>query len=331
MEIFTRAERVRGEVISMGVHIAVVGSGRIGRPTAYTLFNERLADELSLADTKPGQAWAFGEELRHVAASLKYDIKINTYEEDEGVEGADLVVLCPGKPRIPGVQMDRRDLVGANAEIINYIAEVMPENNPDARWVVVTNPVDAMATLFKKVSGADYVIGTGDHPDTLRMRTKVSMDLGVPISKIEGFVGGEHGSAAHPLWSTIKAEGKPLEDYLSETGKTLDREAVIGYVRGVSKKVVDIIGGTEVGPAAGFRDIVRSIIEDRGETYSVAQSIEVPGIPEPVNVNIPTKVGKKLGPNIWDKLSDEDRSNIAEAAKAIYANYQTGMAAVGKA
>jgi malate dehydrogenase len=315
----------------MSAHIAVVGNGRIGRPTAYTLLGEQLADEFSLVDIKPGQAWAFGEELRHVAASLRYDVKINTYEENEGVKGADLVVICPGKPRIPGVMMDRRELVGANAEIINHIAEVMPRNNPEARWVIVTNPVDAMATLFKKVSGAVFVIGTGDHPDTLRMRTKIALELGVPISKIEGFVGGEHGSAAHPLWSTINVGGKPLAEFLSEYGKKLDREAVIGYVRGVSKKIVDIIGGTEVGPAAGFRDIVRSILEDRGEIYSVAQSLEIPGIPEPVNVNVPTRVGRELGPNIWDILSEEDKANIIDASKAIFTNYMTGMKAVGKA
>ena len=315
----------------MGTHIAFVGNGRIGRSTAYTLFNERLADEFSLVDVKPGQAWAFGEELRHVAASLRYDVEINTYEEDEGVTGADLIIVCPGKPRIPGVQMDRRELVGANAEIINFIAEVMPANNPDARWVIVTNPVDAMATLFKKVSGADFVIGTGDHPDTLRMRTKISMDLGVPVSKVDGFVGGEHGSSAFPLWSTIKVAEVPLDEYLTETGKELDREAIVSYVRGVSKKVVDIIGGTEVGPAAGFRDIVRSILEDRGEVYSVSQSLEMPGLPEPINVNVPTKVGKTIGPNIWDDLPRNERAYIIEASQAIYANYQTGLKAVGKA
>ncbi len=308
----------------MGSHIAVVGNGRIGRPTAYTLFNERLADEFSLVDVKPGLAWAFGEELKHVAASLRYDVKINTYEEDAGVTGADLVVVCPGKPRIPGVQMDRRVLVGANAEIINYIAEVMPPNNPDAKWVIVTNPVDAMATLFRKVSGADFVIGSGDHPDTLRMRAKLAMELGVPISKVEGFVGGEHGSSAYPLWSTVKIGEKPLDEYLSQTGKALDRESVVGYVRGISKKVVDIVGGTEVGPAAGFRDIVRSILEDRGEVYSISQPLELPGIPEAVNVNVPTRVGSTIGPNIWDQLTEEERANIVEAAKAIYSNYQTG-------
>lgn len=315
----------------MGLHIAVVGTGRIGRPTAYTLFNERLAEEFSVVDTKPGLAWAFGEELNHVAASLKYDVKINTYEENERVEGADLVVVCPGKPRIPGVQMDRRDLVAANAKIINHIAEVMPPRNPEARWVIVTNPVDAMATLFQRISGAKFVIGTGDHPDTLRFRTKLSRDLRVPVSGIEGFVGGEHGSAAYPLWSTVRIAGMTLDDYLSETGKTLDKGEAMEYVRGVSKKVVDIIGGTEVGPASGFRDVVRSILQDRGEVYSVAQPLKLLGLPEMVNVNVPTHVGLELGPNMWEMLPENEQANIVEAAKAIHANYITGLNAVGKA
>ncbi len=315
----------------MNAHIAVVGNGRIGRPTAYTIFSERLADEISLVDTKPGLSWAFGEELRHVAASLRYDIRINTYEEDEDVTGADLVIVCPGKPRIPGVKMDRRDLVAENANIVNYIAEVMPPRNPRAKWVIVTNPVDAMATLFKKVSGADFVIGTGDHPDTLRFRAKLAMDLDVRVSKVEGFVGGEHGSAAYPLWSTVKIDGKPLDDHLQEIGKGLDKDAVTGYIRGVSKKVVDIVGGTEVGPAAGFRDIVRSILQDRREIYSIADSVLLPGLPEAVNVSIPTHVGQKIGPSFWEELTEVEQRNIIVAAEVIHANYRMALETIGKA
>ena len=40
----------------MGTYVAVVGNGRIGRPTAYTFFNKRLADEFPLVDVKPVQA-----------------------------------------------------------------------------------------------------------------------------------------------------------------------------------------------------------------------------------------------------------------------------------
>lgn len=313
----------------MGFHIAVVGTGRIGRPTAYTLFNERLAQKISLVDIKPGLAWAFGEEMRHVAASLRYDVEINTYEEDERVCAADLLVVCAGQPRTPGVEMDRRELLGANARIIAYIAEVMPANNPGARWVIVTNPVDSMATLFKKVSREGFVIGTGNHADTIRFRARLAMDLGLPVSKVEGYIAGEHGSMAHALWSTVKIEGKPLEEYLEEKGKKLDREGAIQYVRGISKKVVDIVGATEVGPAAAFRDIIRSILQDRGEIYSIANSVQLPGLPEPVNVNIPLRVGQRLGPSLWDRLTTEEQDNIIQAARAIHENYLAGLKAVG--
>ena len=137
--------------------------------------------------------------MKHVVASLKYDVKINSYEDAQEVSGADLIVICAGKPRMSGTQISRRDLVMENAEIINYIAKVMPQHNHGAKYVIVTNPVDTMATLFRRVSKVNFTIGTGDHPDTVRFRIKLAMDLGVPVSAVKGYIDGEHGSAAYAL------------------------------------------------------------------------------------------------------------------------------------
>ncbi len=253
------------------------------------------------------------------------NVKINSYETDDGVSGADLVVVCPGKPRMPGVQQDRRDLATANAATIKQVAEDTVPKNPGAKWVVVSNPVDAMATLFKRLSREDFVIATGDYPDTLRFRTKLCMDLGVNVSEVEGFVGGEHGSAAYPLWSTTRIKGKTVDDYLADSHKTLDRENVVKYIRGISKQIVDVIGATEFGPAAGFRDVVRAILKDRRELMSVSTSIKFPELPEAVHVSVPTVVGSKIGPNIWDKLTLSEQADIKTAAKAIYGNYKLAL------
>ena len=67
------------------MHIAQIGTGRVGRPTAYTLLCEKLADTITVCDTKPGLAAAFAEELGHVAASIRLDIEINSCEKDEEV------------------------------------------------------------------------------------------------------------------------------------------------------------------------------------------------------------------------------------------------------
>ncbi len=311
------------------VHVAVVGNGRIGRPTAYSLLTAGLMDELSLIDIKPGLAWAFGEELKHAIASLNSDVKINTYDIDEGPHNADLIIVCPGKPRTTGVQQDRRDLATQNAVTIKKVAEAMTSNNPGAKYMVVSNPVDAMAMLFKKISKAEFVIGTGDYPDTLRFRSKLSMDLGMPVSKIQGFIGGEHGSAAYPLWSTTTVENTPIDEYLKVTKKKLDRENVVQYVRGVSKQLVDIIGATEFGPAAGFRDLASAILNDKKKLVSFAHPHRFQNLPEAVYCSVPTILGKQIGLSIWDKLTEEEQTNIETAAKAIYENYQIALESIG--
>ena len=79
-----------------------------------------------------------------------------------------------------------------------------------------------------------------------------------------------------------------------------------------------------MGLAAGLLDIVSSIMEDRGEVYSITQSLEMPVLPEHIKVHVPTNVGKSIGPNIRDDLPRNERANINEASQAIYANYQTG-------
>ncbi|MEM3503105.1 MAG: hypothetical protein QW134_02655, partial [Nitrososphaeria archaeon] len=73
------------------MHIAQIGTGRVGRPTAYTILCSKIADEITVCDIKPGLAKAFAEELKHASASLGIDVKINSCERDEDVSGADLI------------------------------------------------------------------------------------------------------------------------------------------------------------------------------------------------------------------------------------------------
>jgi malate dehydrogenase len=92
------------------LHIAQIGTGRVGRPTAYAIMCAGLADTLTLCDVKPGLAAAFAEELKHVTASIELDVEINSCEKDEEVTGADLILISAGEPRTPGTKMSRRDL-----------------------------------------------------------------------------------------------------------------------------------------------------------------------------------------------------------------------------
>ena len=307
------------------MHIAQIGTGRVGRPTAYTIMSARLADKLTVCDTKPGLARAFAEELKHVTASLNLDIEIVSCDKDEDVAGADIILISAGKPRTPGVVMSRRDLAVQNGQIIKHVAESTVSNNPDAKYVVITNPVDAMAMVCKKYSGAVFVISTGTNLESLRFRSRLAYSLGVPVSAVKGWAGGEHGKDAVILWSTVKVNDVPLEAYLKKTGKPLDKTGISSYMTEVSKTIVDDIGGTEYGPAVSFMGITRAIVKDTNEVLPVAAPTKFEGIPEPVFVSIPRKLGKTVGDSIFDVLPAEEKAGLREAAEAIYQNFRTAV------
>src|SRR5262249_57775152 len=56
-----------------------------------------------------------------------------------------------GAARKPG--MSRDDLIGINAKIIKAVAEALKQHAPKAFVIVVSNPLDAMVTLMKQVTG----------------------------------------------------------------------------------------------------------------------------------------------------------------------------------
>ena len=307
------------------MHIAQIGTGRVGRPTAYTIMTSELVDTLTLCDIKPGLAAAFAEELKHVTSSLKMDIEINSCEKDEEVRNADIILISAGEPRIPGVKMTRRDLATKNAKIIKDISEITAPRNPSAKYIVITNPVDTMAMVCKKYSKAKFVISTGTNLESLRFRSKLTKTLKVPSSKIQGWVGGEHGDAAIPLWSTTRIYNRQIDEYITSEKQLLDKKEIDSYIKQVSKFIVDNIGGTEYGPAASFRDITKAIVNNTNEVLSIAVPISFSEIPEPVFVGIPVHVGRNLRISLYDTLTKEEQLGIRKAGKAIYQTYMTAI------
>ena len=307
------------------MHIAQIGTGRVGRPCVYSIMCEKLADKITVCDTKPGLAAAFAEDLKHAAASLRLDVEINACDRDEEINGADVILVSAGEPRIPGVKMSRRDLAVQNAEIVKNISEATATKNSAAKYVVITNPVDAMAMVCKKYSKADFVISTGTNIESLRFRFKLAQTLGVPVSQVTGWVGGEHGDMAFPFWSTTKVFGLPFEEYAASKNQLLPKNEITSYVKTVSKFIVDNIGGTEYGPAASFRDIVNAIANNTGEILSISTPFRFAEISEPTFVGLPVHLGSNIGPSLYKNLIKSEQEDLTEAAKAIYQTYSKAI------
>jgi malate/lactate dehydrogenase len=303
------------------VHLAIVGTGRVGGEVAFSQVFERHLTKLSLVDIAPHVAQMTKEELCHAIASHSFDIEIDAYDDSSQVADADIIVIVAGFPRTP--EMSRRDLASKNAQIVKEIAEKTFPHNPNAWYFVITNPVDAMTTLVNQAIRAKRpVIGTGTNLETSRFRTVLSRELEVPLGLVEGYVGGEHGEAAVALWSTVKIDGRTLEDYLTGTGKRIDRAKCENYVKEVSREIIRYLGGTRHGPAGSFLEIIRGITLNTGKIISYSRLRRFGTLPESVYVTVPAKISRSLEPDIWDQLTEQERNAIQSAAETIYKSYE---------
>jgi malate/lactate dehydrogenase len=302
------------------VHVAVAGTGRVGGQVAFTLIFERYVTELSLIDIAPNVAEMTKEELYHAIASHGFDIKINAFTDGRQLKKADLIVIAGGFPRTP--EMSRRDLAAKNAGAVRDIVEKTFDGNPDAWYFVITNPVDAMTTLADKIAqGKRHVIGTGTNLETARFRTIIARELEVPMGEVEAYAGGEHGEAAVALWSTVKIDGQPLEEYLKKKGETLDKAKCESYIKEVSREVIRWLGGTRYGPAGSFVEIIRGILLNTGKVMSYGRKSRFQTSHEPVYVTVPARIAKSLGPDLWDQLSESEKKAIKDAAEAIHKTF----------
>lgn len=302
-------------------HVAFIGVGRLGSSIAYTAAYEPYIEKMTLVDIVEDLAEKVAEDISHGLSLHSRDFEAIGYEDPSKIEDADLIVVVAGFPRKP--DMSRRELAGKNAGIIKSVVEKTMEKNPDAIYFIVTNPVDALATLAANTLGdPDRVIGTGTMLDTARFRYVLARELDVPVSSIEGYIGGEHGEAAVPLWSTVYINGRPIDEY------DLDKDKIFRYVRDIAAKIIAKQGATLWGPAGAFVHVIRGILLNTGVILSYARQYKFDNVPEPVYLTVPSRIGMGLRDDIWNRLWDGEKAAIKKSAEAIYQTYSECLEAL---
>jgi malate dehydrogenase len=180
---------------------------------------------------------------------------------------ADIWVITAGKPRKPG--MSRADLIRENASIIRDIALKAKEAS-NAIFVLVTNPLDVMVSLFAKLSGIERsrILGMGGILDSARMAYFISEKTGVPAKDIEAWVLGAHSDTMVPCFSLTRISGKSSAEILSdgdmawiENERVSGGAEIVGYLK---------TGSAFIAPAASAFLLVDSIIRDTRKLLPVS-------------------------------------------------------------
>ena len=132
-------------------------------------------------------------------------------------EGSDVVVITSGVPRKPG--MSRDDLIGINAGIVKSVTEQVVKHSPDAKIIIVSNPLDVMtycAYLAAKLP-SNRVMGMAGVLDTARYRAFLADEIGCSPLDIQGSAAGRPTATRwFPLPKYTTVQGIPVTHFVKE-------------------------------------------------------------------------------------------------------------------
>ena len=85
-----------------------------------------------------------------------------------------MCIVTAGLPRKPG--MSRDDLLETNVKVMKSVGAGIKQYAPNAFVIVITNPLDAMVTAMKRITGfpKQRVVGQAGVLDSARYRTFVA-------------------------------------------------------------------------------------------------------------------------------------------------------------
>jgi malate dehydrogenase len=173
---------------------------------------------------------------------------------------------------------------------MNQVGGAIREYAPDAFVIVVTNPLDAMVTQMKRVTGFPkrQVVGQAGVLDSARYRTFIAGELKVSVQSVQAMVLGGHGDDMVPLRSYTTVGGVPVEQLIP--AKRLDE--IEQRTRDGGAEIVNLMKTSSYYAAgsAVYR-LVEAYILDRKEVLPCAAYLEGEYGVEGLYAGVPVVIG----------------------------------------
>ena len=296
--------------------ITVVGAGNVGATAAQRLAEKSLARTVVLVDIAEGIPQGKALDQLQSGPIEGFDTRVigtNRYDE---TAGSDVVVITAGIPRKPG--MSRDDLLNTNAGIVTQVCEQVKQSSPNAVVIVVSNPLDVMCVVAKRVTGfpRERVLGMAGVLDTARYRAFLAEAADVSVKDIQAMVLGGHGDTMVPLLSTTTVSGIPISRFLDR--KTLD--AIVDRTRNGGAEIVKHLktGSAYYAPSAGAVQMVEAIVRDEKRVLPCAAWLEGEYGMRDLYLGVPCKLGRKgLERVVEVELTGEERAALEKSADAV--------------
>ena len=248
----------------MSSKITIIGAGSVGSTIAYTLAHDEIASEIVLIDINKEKVEG---EVMDIEQGTCFRSPVSLVAGDYAdAKDSDIVIITSGIARKPG--QTRIELTQTNVNILKSITPQIVKEAPNAKYIIVSNPVDIMTYVFTKMSGLpeNQIMGSGTILDTARLRYGLSEHFKVAQGNIHAYVFGEHGDTSFIPWTGAYISGLSTDEYYEEMKahgkdvKPLDKEAMLEYVQKSGGKVIAKKGATFYAVSATVCQLVGLIL-----------------------------------------------------------------------
>jgi len=295
--------------------ITIVGAGNVGATAAHWAAQREMGD-IVLVDIIAGMPQGKALDLMETGPVEGFDTRIvgtNGYEE---TTSSDVVVITSGLARKPG--MSREDLLAKNKEIITSVTTEIVKRSPQSILIMVTNPLDTMTYLAKKVSGfpKNRVVGMAGVLDSARFRSFIAMELNCSVEDVQAFVLGGHGDEMVPLARYSTVAGIPLPELMSP--EKIDR--LLERTRKGGGEIVALLktGSAYYCPSAAAVQMVEAILLDKKRILPCSAYLEGEYGLSDMYFGVPVKLGSEGVEEIIEvKLTPEEKASLEKSAASV--------------
>ena len=295
--------------------VTVIGAGNVGATAAQRIVEKELADVV-LVDVVDGVPQGKGLDMYQSGAVEGFDMKIVGSNGFEETEGSDLCIMTAGLARKPG--MSRDDLLKKNEEIVADCIAKVTRYSRDLTIVVVTNPLDAMCEVARRVSKLpkNKVVGMAGILDAARMRAFIAMEMNVSMANIHATVLGGHGDTMVPLPRYSTVAGVPITELLSEEKVA----AIVKRTAGGGAEIVNFLktGSAYYAPSAAAVEMADAIFNDKKKILPCAAYLEGEYGINGLYVGVPVVLGKDGIEKVIElKLTADELAALQKSAESV--------------
>jgi len=296
--------------------VSVIGAGNVGATCANCIAEKDIVNEVVLLDIKEGVSEGKALDMWEAAPINFYNTRIKGVTNDyAATEGSEVVVITSGLPRKPG--MSRDDLISTNAKIVKSVTENVIKHSPNAKIIIVSNPLDVMcycAFLTAKIDSSK-VFGMAGVLDTARYKSFLAEALNVSPKDIQALLLGGHGDTMVPLPRYTSVCGIPVTELIEDD----KLQAIIQRTKTGGGELVKLMGTSAwYAPGAAAAQMVEAIVCNQRKVVPVCAHLNGEYGMKDLYLGVPVILGKNGIEKILEiDLDEEEMKLLKESAASV--------------